>query len=184
MPRCQLPESSRKSDSSFSSWNTSAASIPRFFSSQDFMYSIAVLPFSTSYSSGAFTSEKHNVKYCALGECNKSHQTYARGELRTSRSSLGSDVRLYTVALLPPRTCFTRSDLLCSASRPQLSIRGIYIFKISRIIWSMEVPPPNFSQFSRNYSSSLAQLEVQIVFQEFLVPCVSIELLLLLSLFQ
>lgn len=66
--------------------------------------------------SGAFAPEKHNVKHCALGERNKSHQTYARGELRASRSSLGSDVRLYTVALSPPLTCFTRSDWLCSAS--------------------------------------------------------------------
>nr|DAQ90966.1 MAG TPA: hypothetical protein [Caudoviricetes sp.] len=63
-----------------------------------------------AYNSGAFAPEKHNVKYRTLGECNESHQTYARGELRTSRSSYGSDVRLYTVALSPPCDCLTRSD--------------------------------------------------------------------------
>lgn len=122
------------------------------------------------------------MKSRTLGECNKSHQTIARGELRTSRSSHGSDVRLYTVALSPPCASFTRSDSQCSASRPHFKHTGDIYIKISKVIWSVELPPPNFPQFSRNHPSSLVQSGVHIVFQRFPVPCVSLQSLLLLPL--
>ena len=60
--------------------------------------------------------KEHNVKYCALGKLIVLINVPTReGELRTSRSSSGSDVRLCTFALSPPR--ISQKPIVDSLSR-------------------------------------------------------------------
>lgn len=82
----------------------------------------------------AYAPKKHKVKYCALGEPTILIKLTREGELRTSRSSLGSDVRLYTFALSPPRNIVSlRTKVKLAVPLANYTRGGIYILEYIRI---------------------------------------------------